>query len=411
MKKGMKVAAIVLLAMVYSILNKQEVKANSSSDMAICGTGSFKSYMSMTKLNKSSPQYQFMINNTKDDGRNLRITSDGYLAVAMGSYYGVLGDKFEITFANGTTTKVVKVDEKADAHTSAACKGMSMSGDSSIIEVITSCGTYDKGNCASRQYIDNLHYHGNAGTVYDEFAGNHAITNIKKINGESKPKETKQKTNALESEDITVVGKEEETPPNHVILFEGMNEMIIYLPNEPHKKLLFLDTEFNEDRELVQAALILLESIDKDNTHFFLTASLNVYVNVNVGEAFENFTGIKRGFLGNEGLPATRARETILDFIEKYEIDSKDVLLIGHGLKQDMMIMNSFGCRLDKCKRYDTHLGGAKALNRTSNLKLEDLLLESGYAQGVAHDAYQDARNLIPVYSHIRRIEDRKRRA
>ena len=179
--------------------------------------------------------------------------------------------------------------------------------------------------------------------------------------------------------------------------------MVIYLPNESSSKLVFFDTEFTERQELVQASFIILEKVNKD--YFFLTTSLNIFINTRVTPEFETYTGIKEGFLGNEVVSKEEAKRVVSSFITENNINSPSSLVIGHGLNQDLIVLESIGCYLERCSRYDTLPNARAILGRNNRLKLSDLLLDAGYYQGIAHDAYQDARNLIPVYAFLKRID------
>lgn len=397
-------------AMLFLSFNQTEVKAE---EMGVCSYngGSFKSYMTMLALSESSPQYQYLANETYDS-QNLRITNDGYYAVAMGSYYGILGDKFIVTFDNGTQVPVVKVDEKSDAHTSEACYGMSMEHDGSIIEPIIT--TSDSEDATHPGLLGDLQYHGNAGVVYKQFAGTSGISSINKISGSTtrseKPNNTIENTFADSEEPEQGGGSDPSLSLAKVeeiieVPKEDSRAMVIFMPNVNNKKLVFLDTEFMEGQELVQAAFIILERID-DEDHYFLTTSLNIFVNTQVSPAFEAFTGIKGGFLGNEGLTRDAAQTVINDFIEDNKINEGDSLVIGHGLNQDLIVLDNFGCRIDAYDYYDTLAGAKEILKREKNLKLSDLLLDAGLVQNsAAHDAYQDTRNLVPVFAHLQWVK------
>lgn len=85
--------------------------------------GKNKTYMDYRKItSKTSDQYKYIYSHF-DDGtlkvmdNGLLMTNDGFIGVALGSYYGEIGDKFVFTLGTGKQLKVVKLDEKADAHT------------------------------------------------------------------------------------------------------------------------------------------------------------------------------------------------------------------------------------------------------------------------------------------------------
>ena len=76
-----------------------------------------KSYMDYTCISRSSKQGGIVYANeawTDEDG--LRRWGE-YYCVALGSYYGNVGDIFLIETSKGNKYKIIKADEKADKHT------------------------------------------------------------------------------------------------------------------------------------------------------------------------------------------------------------------------------------------------------------------------------------------------------
>ena len=409
MRKFKFIVALIFAATIF-VLSKDTVMAQGT-EMGVCGPrGGFKSFMPMTALSQSSPQYNYLVNNTSDID-NLRITSDGYYAVAMGSYYGKLGDKFLITFDSGVQTKVVKVDEKADAHTSGACFGQTMASDGSIIEPIIT--TRNRANATNPELHRLLYYHGNVGIVYPQFAGTSPISSIIKIGSNTKTEETTITQTAYSESDGPKEGgpvpplllKKEKTKEE--LLHEEMMSMALYFPNVKQDKIVFLDTEFMEGHQLIQAAFMIYERVD-DKDLYFLTTSLNVYVNTRVSPAFETYTGIKTGFLGNFGVTPYDANRVINNFIKKNNLNGCNTLVVGHGIKQDLLVLREFGCPIENTT-YDTMENAKTVLERQKELKLSDLLLDAGLIQGVAHDAYQDTRNLVPIFAHLKWVEEIKK--
>lgn len=345
--------------------------------MAICGTGSFKSFMPMGALSTNSTQYRYLQQNTYDRGDGLLVTNDGYISVAMGPYYGVTGDKFIVTFSNGQQTKVVKVDEKA--HFISGCHGMS-SRDGSVLEAILS-GNPSEAYSAAR-------YHGNVGRAYSEFAGTSSITSIVKVSGSAAP---------VVSHTPAAIVEEEE---------EESQIMIIYIPNEDHENLLFVDTEFSgRGRDLVQVALINFKKELSQPNLYYLSTSLNLYKDIKVTESFENYTNIKQGFLGNNGVKPKEFIERLNSFIGAEGLDSCNTLLIGHGVKQDHELLIKEGCNLLFVDTYDTFSKAKSILEIESGLSLEALSVQSGYFPTSNHDAYQDAYALISIFSHLTTAE------
>lgn len=171
-----KTIIVALLLFITSLIGITEASAE---ELVVCGEGRFKSFMPMTALSTKSPQYKFLKEETTDED-NLRVTSDGFYAVAMGSYYGILGDKFIVTFESGKQVKVVKVDEKSDNHTSSSCYGKTMSSDGSIIEPIISFSLKRADNASNPKLIREAYFHGNIGVAYSQFAGYEKIIKIER---------------------------------------------------------------------------------------------------------------------------------------------------------------------------------------------------------------------------------------
>lgn len=83
------------------------------------GDTSFKSYMDYRAItNTDSIQYK-MQQEAYTDEYGIRKYKNGDYMVAMGSYYGQVGDRFRITLDNGETIRCIMGDAKADCHTDA----------------------------------------------------------------------------------------------------------------------------------------------------------------------------------------------------------------------------------------------------------------------------------------------------
>ena len=387
----------IIISIVAVIFAATLFLSDADASMGICGGGSFKSYMTIGALSKRSGQYKYLVNNTKDRGDGLLVTSDGYIAVAMGPYYGKMGDKFIVTFSNGQKTKVVKVDQKA--HFKPGCEGMA-SRDGSVLEGILS------GRDSSAYRKAKLH--GNIGKAYKEFAGTSSITSIIKVGGSAANPVTKTKT-----ETKTKTKKPTKRPSVPQQKEEVKTKlMIIYIPNEEHENLLFVDTEFSgPTREVVQAALINFKKLkDRENREnlYFLSGSLNLYKNIKVTTGFENYTNIKQGFLGNHGVDPEDFVDTVNNFIESYNLNTCNTLIISHGQHQDVELLLEEGCNLLFVDRYDTFQQAKIVLEISSGLSLEALASSAGYFPSSNHDAYQDAFALIPIFSHLKTVENLK---
>ncbi len=114
---------------------KDYQKVYQSEDYGVCSVSSTKTYMDYRAITaKGSTQYRYIqANMTIDEATGFLVDDDGFIGVALGSYYGVIGDRYYITLESGVVLPVVKVEEKADGDTVGGC---SHSSDGSVIEFV-----------------------------------------------------------------------------------------------------------------------------------------------------------------------------------------------------------------------------------------------------------------------------------
>lgn len=102
----------------------EDTNSVNSEPIAVCpnpGTSATKTYMDAAKVtNTASNQYKLLQTMHIND-QGIYATDDGYLGVALGSYFGPIGSKYLVTLENGVTLKVIKADEKADIHVYNGC--------------------------------------------------------------------------------------------------------------------------------------------------------------------------------------------------------------------------------------------------------------------------------------------------
>lgn len=96
---------------------------------------SVKTYMDYRKITKTdSAQYKLIHSDSIIvDDRGFLITEDGYIGVALGTYFGPIGSKFIFTFEDGHQLKLIKVEVKSDAHT---CGHNILDGSGAAIEFV-----------------------------------------------------------------------------------------------------------------------------------------------------------------------------------------------------------------------------------------------------------------------------------
>ena len=105
-------------------------------ELSVCSLNTAKTYMDyrMTTV-VSSRQYQFLrYECTVDKTTGFLYDKDGFIAVALGSYYGEIGDRYYFTLDSGIVLPLVKGEEKADEDTDYT--GCYHTLDGSVIEFV-----------------------------------------------------------------------------------------------------------------------------------------------------------------------------------------------------------------------------------------------------------------------------------
>lgn len=105
-------------------------------EVGACALGNTKTYMDYRSVtDPSSKQYWFIRDNMEVDPlTGFLLDEDGFIGVALGSYYGNIGDRYYFTLDSGVVLPVVKVDEKSDRDTDST--GCYHTGDGSVIEFV-----------------------------------------------------------------------------------------------------------------------------------------------------------------------------------------------------------------------------------------------------------------------------------
>ena len=105
-------------------------------ELDVCSSNTAKTYMDyrMTTV-VASRQYQFLnYECTVDKKTGFLYDEEGFIAVALGSYYGVIGDRFYFTLDSGIVLPLVKGEEKADEDTDYS--GCYHTIDGSVVEFV-----------------------------------------------------------------------------------------------------------------------------------------------------------------------------------------------------------------------------------------------------------------------------------
>lgn len=135
-------------------------------EIDLCSTSNVKSYMNYKMItSKSSDQYRYIQANMKVNEKGMLEDEEGYIGVALGSYFGDIGTKYIVNLDTGIDLKVVKVEAKDDNHTNNGCY---QKWDKSVIEFVIDTETAEEYyGVETNGYI----VHGNFNNI-DEYRGN-----------------------------------------------------------------------------------------------------------------------------------------------------------------------------------------------------------------------------------------------
>lgn len=104
-----------------------------SNEIEPCSTSSVKSYMDVSTItSKTSDQYRFIQDNMIVKNGFL-LDKDGFIGVALGSWFGEIGTRWVFKLDSGNEIYAVKIDEKDDKHTINGCEHKI---DGSVIEFV-----------------------------------------------------------------------------------------------------------------------------------------------------------------------------------------------------------------------------------------------------------------------------------
>lgn len=136
-------------------INVDIIKTNVK-DIPVCSNSQTKTYMDYKMItDKTSKQWQYINASGRIKIENGYLMEGEYIGVALGSYFGEIGTKYIFTLDTGKQIKVVKIEEKADAHTNNGCQ---QKWDGSVIEFVIDSNAFEK---SSNGYV----YNGNFNNV------------------------------------------------------------------------------------------------------------------------------------------------------------------------------------------------------------------------------------------------------
>ena len=149
-----------------------ELSLLKSNEIEPCSTSSVKSYMDYRMItSKTSDQYKFIQENM--EVRNgLLFDQEGYIGVALGTWFGEIGTRWVFELSSGEVLYTVKVEHKDDKHTINGCEH---TNDRSVIEFVVDTET-------------NMFEIGSNGLILEGNFNNHELFNgtIEKVRKETK---------------------------------------------------------------------------------------------------------------------------------------------------------------------------------------------------------------------------------
>lgn len=180
--------------------------------------------------------------------------------------------------------------------------------------------------------------------------------------------------------------------------------MILQLQNINYKNIILFDIEYDKT-SLIQVAFIILGA--KGSNMFELQESFNVYIKPNhlLSRFFVQYTNITDAYLRDNGVDLTGARALVDRVV--FNIEPGNTLLVGHGIDNDMRLLDNCKINLSRFfNRYDTYKKAKQILKRNTNLTLTDLAAEDGYFIFNEHNAYADVWALLHSFCMLNRMEN-----
>ena len=153
--------------------------------------------------------------------------------------------------------------------------------------------------------------------------------------------------------------------------------MKIQLKNIKQNKIIIFDVEYDQNL-LVQLATLILSKVEPNI--FELQESINIYVKPNrsLNNFFIKYTNITDEFLCDNGVDLTVAKQLVDEVVFNSSLD--DMLIVSHGIKSDLQLLQSNGIDLIKIpNQYCTYQASKRLLKRNEHLTLKDVAAEGKY--------------------------------
>ncbi len=166
--------------------------------------------------------------------------------------------------------------------------------------------------------------------------------------------------------------------------------MNIQLYNIKQNTIFIFDIEYDQTL-LVQISYLILSKCGPDIYRIAETANVYVKPNQPLTRFFTRYTNITNDFLCDNGVDLTVAKALVEQGILNINPNKGDVLLVSHGVKNDLDILARNGFTLKQYQnRYCTYNNARRLLKRNEQLTLHDIAAADHYYLFNPHNACSD---------------------
>ena len=161
--------------------------------------------------------------------------------------------------------------------------------------------------------------------------------------------------------------------------------MEIYIPNEKHEHLIFLDCEYDYENMRQLSAI----KFKKSAHGYELLGSINRFIKdrEKISSFFTDFTAISPQFLNQQGVALEDVKHDFYDFAPF----GSATLIISHNLGTDNHILFKNGINLDLFDTFCTFQHARKQYPDLERYNVESLAMMQGWYISSPHDSYHDA--------------------
>jgi len=180
MKQAMSIMAFLLISHINHDISAilsgiedytiQEETPNVAGMLKPCSDSSVKSYMDRAKITNTASDQHAYIEEHMEAKIGHWFDKEGYVGVALGSWFGSIGTRWIFYLSSGEVLHTVKIEEKSDEHTINGCQHIT---DGSVIEFVIDqdTNTYwigSNGLIVNGNYNNLDHFNGNIEWVKKE---------------------------------------------------------------------------------------------------------------------------------------------------------------------------------------------------------------------------------------------------